>query len=91
MKKVGSSGKFAGRYGMRLRKKWLEVDTKQRAPHPCPVCNQGVLKRVSSGIWECRKCGAKLTGRAYAPMASISRALEKIEKPLVESEEKEDV
>ena len=54
-KKVGSSGKFGTRYGMRLRKRWLEVDKKQKALYECPTC-----KRYSTVHYEddfvCNKC-----------------------------------
>ena len=31
----------------------------------CPKCNMPYVRRVSSGIWECRKCGTKFAGPAY--------------------------
>ena len=72
-KTVGSSGKFGTRYGMRLRKKWHEVDKKQKVLHECPVCNRKAVQRISSGIWECRKCSAKFTGGAYLPSTTVAQ------------------
>ncbi len=81
-KKVGSAGKFGVRYGMRLRRKWLEVDRKQRLKHECPVCHKHGVKRVASGIWHCRKCNTKFTGGAYIPktpmLATVQRAVKKV-------------
>lgn len=81
-KKVGSAGKFGVRYGMRLRKKWVEVDRKQRRKHTCPVCRKLGVRRVSTGIWQCRKCGTKFAGGAYIPatpmLATVLRNVKKV-------------
>ncbi len=81
-KKVGSAGKFGVRYGMRLRKKWVEVDRKQRRKHLCPVCRKLGVRRVSTGIWQCRKCGTKFAGGAYIPttpmLATALRTVKKV-------------
>lgn len=83
-KKVGTTGKFGVRYGMRIRRRYREIDEKMRAPHKCPVCEKIAVKRVSSGIWKCRKCGAKFTGGAYLPKTSVAKTAEKILKKVVE-------
>jgi large subunit ribosomal protein L37Ae len=62
---------------MRLRKKWLEIDRKQRLRHTCPVCQRRAVKRVASGIWACRKCGAKFTGGAYVPQTAAALTVER--------------
>ncbi len=76
-KKVGSAGKFGARYGMRVRKKWLEVDKKQKARYECPVCKRTAVKRVASGIWGCRKCDAKFTGGAYVPVTPVTNMVDR--------------
>lgn len=78
-KKVLSAGKFGARYGMRLRKKWLDVDVRQRRPHECPVCSKKAVRRLASGIWQCRKCGVKFAGGAYLPAVGVAKPIEKIE------------
>ena len=64
-KKVGSAGRFGVRYGRKIRNKIAEIERKQKRFYSCPSCNVMRVKRVSAGIWECRKCGLKFTGRAY--------------------------
>ncbi|OGI15145.1 50S ribosomal protein L37ae [Candidatus Micrarchaeota archaeon RBG_16_49_10] len=66
-KKVGTTGRFGVRYGTRAKVKLRAVEAEQRKAHVCPVCKRPVLKRVAAGIWECRKCGAKIAGGAYRP------------------------
>lgn len=63
--KVGSAGRFGVRYGRKIRQKICEVESKQKGWHKCPYCHKQKVKRVSSGIWACKKCGAKFSGRAY--------------------------
>jgi large subunit ribosomal protein L37Ae len=64
-KKVGSAGRFGSRYGRKIRKKVAEIEKKQKSSYPCPYCNFTRVKRVSSGIWSCKKCDSKFSGRAY--------------------------
>jgi len=66
-KKVGSAGRFGPRYGRRIRLSVKEVEAKQKKAHRCPMCKKLSLQRISAGIWECKKCGAKFAGGAYTP------------------------
>jgi large subunit ribosomal protein L37Ae len=64
-KKVKGTGKFGPRYGVKARTKYRKVDEKQRRPHVCPRCGHQRVKRESTAIWVCSKCGAKMAGGAY--------------------------
>ncbi|MEE9594679.1 MAG: 50S ribosomal protein L37ae [Candidatus Hydrothermarchaeales archaeon] len=86
-KKTGSAGKFGARYGMRTRKKWQEIDERQRKLHECPTCNRISVRRISTAIWECRKCGAKFAGGAYSPVTGAAKSIERVVKRLTEEEE----
>ncbi len=86
-KKAGASAKFGPRYGMRTRRKWLEVDKRQRALHECPVCNRKSVKRIASGIWMCNKCSAKFTGGAYSPVTGVAKTVGRVIKRLSEGGE----
>ena len=66
-KKVGAAGKYGARYGLKLRKRVASVLGASSKKHKCPYCSRSRVKRVSAGIYNCEKCGAKFTGRAYAP------------------------
>ncbi len=35
--------------------------------HVCPVCGRKAVRRISTGIWQCQKCGATFAGGAYLP------------------------
>lgn len=68
-KKVGSTGRFGVKYGHKIRKKVIEVETEQHKKHTCPYCKRaGGVKRLSVGIWTCKKCAVKFAGRAYTPV-----------------------
>ncbi len=64
--KVGSGSRFGARYGKRLRVKVSAVEKKYRnIKLNCPYCTKKQVKRVAAGIWECRSCESKFTGKAY--------------------------
>ena len=65
-KKVKSAGRFGARYGRKLRKRVTDIESQQKKKHTCPYCSKtGSVKRLSSGVWNCKKCGSKFTSKAY--------------------------
>ncbi len=62
-KKVGKTGKYGSRYGLRIRKKILKVESKKTKE--CPYCKRKRAKRIAAGIWECSKCNNKFSGGSY--------------------------
>lgn len=69
-KKVGSTGRFGPRYGVSVRRRIREVEEKQRGRHVCPKCRFKAVKRKSTAIWACSKCGHTFAGGAYYPMTA---------------------
>ena len=57
--------RFGARYGRRNKEKLAKIESELRKKHKCPYCNKIVVKRVSYGIWYCKACGKKFTGKAY--------------------------
>ena len=65
-KKVGISGKFQARYGSVVRKRYRQIMEKMKGKIKCPRCQtKGSVHRISTGIWNCKKCDARFTGGAY--------------------------
>ena len=64
-KKVGSAGRFGPRYGSKIRKTVRNIEVEQKKKQHCTVCKTGVVKRLSKGIYLCKKCKAKIAGKAY--------------------------
>ena len=81
--KLGSAKRFGARYGTKTKHKFAKIEKEQRKKHKCPYCNRVQVKRVSVGIWHCRKCNSKFTGKAYSITKSII-----VEEPKLEPEEK---
>jgi len=81
VEKLGSAKRFGARYGSKPKHKFAKIEKEQRKKHLCPYCNTLKVKRVAVGIWHCRKCGSKFTGKAYSITKTISfeEAHEKIE------------
>ena len=87
-KKVGPAGRFGARYGVRIRKRIADVEIVSKGRHECPKCKAVALGRTSSGIWECRRCGAKIASSSYMPTppAAVRREVAEV---LAEREAKE--
>lgn len=66
-KVLKSAARFGARYGKRLKAKLLAVEAVQKQKQNCPYCMRPAAKRLSSGIWQCKKCNNKFTGMAYTP------------------------
>ncbi|HIH15138.1 MAG TPA: 50S ribosomal protein L37ae [Nanoarchaeota archaeon] len=64
-KKLGSVARFGARYGKRTKTKFMNVEKAQKAPQKCPYCSRTVVKRLAAGIFQCKKCDSKFTGKAY--------------------------
>jgi large subunit ribosomal protein L37Ae len=64
-KKVGSTGWMGPRYGIRIRRRVLEIDRARGKASPCPRCSTVTLHRVASGVFECRRCGTRFASNAY--------------------------
>jgi large subunit ribosomal protein L37Ae len=65
LKKVKSAGRFGARYGKRVRDRLVQIETKQRVKQKCPFCKKLGVKRISKGIWNCKKCGKKFASNTY--------------------------
>lgn len=79
--KYGSTKRFGSRYGRTIKHNFAKIEKEQRKLHKCPYCNKIAVKRLAVGIWYCRKCEAKFTGKAYTISEKIL-----IKEPLPEEE-----
>ena len=77
-KKVGSSGRFQARYGVRARSILRNIEIQQKRKHKCPSCGHDKLERTDTSIWQCKKCGSKFAGGAYLPKMESYQAVDKI-------------
>ena len=73
----GSVKRLGTRYGRTVRFKLGKIEADQRKKHKCPYCSYVQVRRVSAGIWNCKKCGATFTNKAYTvgKLASITGAV----------------
>ena len=77
--KLGSAKRFGARYGTRTKHMFAKIEKEQRKLHKCPYCSRVQVKRIAMGIWECRKCRSKFTGKAY----TIGKPINAEEEPAV--------
>ena len=57
--------RFGARYGRSNRERLEKIERKQKAIYKCPYCQYKKVKRISSGIWQCKKCSTKFAAKAY--------------------------
>jgi large subunit ribosomal protein L37Ae len=79
-KKVGPTRGLGVRYGSTVRKRYSKVVIELRKPHRCPQCGFPRVKRVSVGVWGCRKCGFTFTGGAYTPTTKLGIVARRVAK-----------
>ncbi len=79
-KKVGPTRGLGPRYGATVRKRYIKVVTGMKQPHKCPQCGLMRVKRVSVGIWKCKKCGYTFAGGAYTPTTKLGIVANRIAK-----------
>ncbi len=72
--KIGlkSAKRFGTRYGASNKLKVAVIEAEQRKWHMCPSCGKTKAEWKSVGIFVCKKCGAKFTGKAYSVAKSIT-------------------
>jgi large subunit ribosomal protein L37Ae len=60
-----SSKQYGARYGIKPKRKADAVFKLRETSTKCPYCLKNAVKRLSTGIWNCKACGVKFTGGAY--------------------------
>lgn len=63
-RKVKAAGRFRTGYGTNVRGRITDIESRQRKKQKCLFC-PGKAKRLSKGIWLCKKCGKKFASHAY--------------------------
>lgn len=82
--KIGPTGRLGARYGVKVRRRIRDIEKDIRAWHTCPECKAKSVRRESTGIWLCRRCGAKIASSAYT--LSPPRAVRKEMAQVLEEE-----
>jgi len=77
-KKVKHAGRFGSRYGKGIRDRIVGIETKQRTLHVCPGCGFKRVKRITTGLFKCKKCGYKFSGGSYTPNTMSGRVVKKM-------------
>ena len=77
-KRTGLGGMFGARYGTIARKRYVTIVSGMRRRHECPRCRIRSVRRLSVGIWHCRKCGYKFAGGAYLPFTKLGETSRRV-------------
>ncbi len=54
------------KYGVSVRNRVDAIKKLRAVKYTCPRCKRKSIKRLASGIWECKKCGLKIADNAYS-------------------------
>jgi len=49
-----------------------EIEEGLKHRHTCPRCAAIAVRRSSTGVWTCRRCGYVFAGGAYRPIVTTS-------------------
>jgi large subunit ribosomal protein L37Ae len=71
MRKTRLGGGLATRYGTAPRRRHIDILVRLRKKHECPKCKVRAARRLSVGLWQCRRCGNQFTGGAYFPFTKV--------------------
>ncbi len=69
-----SKKKSAGigvRYGRTVRNQWATIKQNLKVNQYCQKCGTQSVRRMSVGLWQCRKCGFTFSGAAYSPTSKM--------------------
>ena len=65
--KKKSSARYGSKYGKTLREEAMKIEAKYRTMlYKCPSCSREAVKRISPGVWKCKKCSKKFASTAYS-------------------------
>ncbi len=72
--KIGlkSAKRFGVRYGPSNKLKLAVIEEEQRKFQLCPVCGKTKAAWTSVGIFECKKCNAKFTSKAFSVRSVVT-------------------
>lgn len=74
-RKSRSAARFGPRYGRKSRKLVADMEEKTKALYDCPQCGRTKVKRESTAIWSCQKCGYTFAGGSFVPETSLGRSV----------------
>jgi len=78
---LGSVKRFGVRYGRTTKFKRAQIESLYYGRKlKCPYCMKDAVKRVFVGVWECRRCAAKFTAKAYTIEEKLPVLEEKVGK-----------
>ncbi len=85
-RKSRSAARFGPRYGRKSRKLVADLEEKTKALYDCPQCGRTKVRRISSAIWSCTKCGYTYAGGTFVPETSLGRSVIRSLKRSLEAE-----
>ncbi|MEM4389918.1 MAG: 50S ribosomal protein L37ae [Candidatus Micrarchaeia archaeon] len=66
------------RFGAEIRKLAAAANAAKRARYVCPTCGKKKVRRQGYAIWECRACGTRFAGGAYAASTPVGEAARRL-------------
>jgi large subunit ribosomal protein L37Ae len=54
------------RYGASIRKRYAKIKKEKSSSYKCEMCGKTGVKRLGTGIWQCKHCHTTYAGGAYS-------------------------
>ncbi len=52
-------------FGKKIREGVRKAEEKAKRRYYCPSCSRKAVKRISTAVWQCRKCSTKFASGSY--------------------------
>lgn len=89
--KTRSAGRFGVRYGRKNRRLVADIEERMRQGYKCSNCGTIAVRRIGTGIWNCKKCDYTFAGGTYLPQTSVglvaARSVKKAIEPDIQMEQ----
>lgn len=66
------------RGGRSVKIRLQKVKKVKTTKYTCPRCGKKAVKRLATGIWQCKSCGVTFAGGAYMPSTPVGETVARI-------------
>ena len=65
-----------GGRSVKIRLEAVKKQLKQK--YKCPACGKAKVRRISTGVWQCKSCEYTFAGGAYSPTTQFGETVARV-------------